>query len=753
MKLLVLTCAVCALFLSAGQVRAEDMQDAKVEQTTESPLADMALVDSKADQMMMGGNMEKNQKMQKEAQPHTIADFIIHPLIALKPRQAEDQPNVEGRQADTSSTTPSPWQLFGFNPGQGLGSSVSSLAGSVTGWLGNRIPLSGLVDTPVRESSTTTTTTIRPDVVVRVQQRQSTRKPLISINNRPNNRRKHNSNNNNNIDDSEEFDDDFDDFEDDFDNNNRDHDDDDNDNDDESSNENDDEENDESEEHEDDEEEDDEPVKQQNNNRRRRPINNNNNNNNNGNRQFNNQRRRAQDNNNQRNRNQQNRRRPQESEEVEQYDDNDDDADDDDEDDQEFYYNNNQKRSQNQQNFIQRGQQSLMNQIRQFTLGQTPAEIATTMRKPQKSGINNKKRRQQTTLIVNRNGQTIYVSPEMLQAVEQSNYNVKPSAQQYQYYQPAMTFQSSNKNKRPAVAGYPQPPLTVPYKSKGRPTQYITIPWSRLGISPPNNLVSIGDGIQSQPLILNIPQSAISAMENQRPNKRKQVLTPEAVPLLAEASLMDIFKPPRIPPARTPTGVKPTKKPTYSGTPIVIASKAKPGPQRIRPGTIVEKAPADNEQNQSSESMSDNDSESSQYILVGDDGELGVGRNAFPYYNFLPSSQFRGGRELNAEATAETQQQIPVQVITEDEPMIEAKVESNQETKIEKTMEIKAEAPVVDKVETASAFKVEDAKVESPVENKFESPVDAKVETAVVTADVINKPETVAISSNSEMET
>lgn len=44
MKLLFLTCALCAL-LCAAPISAEDMmQDAKVEQTTESPIADMALV-------------------------------------------------------------------------------------------------------------------------------------------------------------------------------------------------------------------------------------------------------------------------------------------------------------------------------------------------------------------------------------------------------------------------------------------------------------------------------------------------------------------------------------------------------------------------------------------------------------------------------------------------------------------------------------------------------------------------------------
>lgn len=44
MKLLVFTCAVTALLLCAGPVRAEEKEDAMVEQTTESPIADMALV-------------------------------------------------------------------------------------------------------------------------------------------------------------------------------------------------------------------------------------------------------------------------------------------------------------------------------------------------------------------------------------------------------------------------------------------------------------------------------------------------------------------------------------------------------------------------------------------------------------------------------------------------------------------------------------------------------------------------------------
>lgn len=44
MKLLVLTCAVTALLLAVGPVHAEEKQEAMVEQTTESPIADMALV-------------------------------------------------------------------------------------------------------------------------------------------------------------------------------------------------------------------------------------------------------------------------------------------------------------------------------------------------------------------------------------------------------------------------------------------------------------------------------------------------------------------------------------------------------------------------------------------------------------------------------------------------------------------------------------------------------------------------------------
>ncbi|XP_065363502.1 probable serine/threonine-protein kinase kinX [Calliphora vicina] len=698
MKLLVFTCAVTALLLCASPVRAEEKEDVMVEQTTESPIADMALVDHMKADSGMKPEKQVMQKLPAEVQPQTIADFIIHPLIALKPRVPEIE---SGKQAETGSTTPSPWQLFGFNAGQGLGSSVQSLAGSVTGWLGNRIQLPGLVDTPVRESSTstsTTTTTVRPDVVVRVKQRASTRKPLIAINNdndRPYRKNKRPNNfNGNSVDESEEEDDSEEDDEDNYNGNRKryqNHDEDDEDDD--ASNENNHEDDEEEDEEDDgnnrddeDEEEEERPVKQQNNNRRRnpKPLNHSNNKRRNTN---NNQRRRI--NNNQRKRNQQRQKQQQqeESAEEEQYDDDDNDNDNNNE--QDFYYQGS-KRSQNEQNFIQRGQQSLLNQIRQFTRGQSPAEVSNNLRKSA-----NKKRRQQATLLINRNGQTIYVAPELLQVAEANNNKY-----------------SATKTKRPS-SQYPQPPLTVPYRRKGQPTQYITIPWNQLGISPPDQILSLTEGIQSQPLILNIPQNAIDNMQSLSLNKKKPGISADAVPLLAEASIMDIFKPPRIPPARTPT----TKKTTNSHSPVVIAARPKPGHTRIRPATLVEKAPADDNMDEEKTETMDNGSESAQFIVIGDEsGETELSRGAYKqildYFN-----QQRIGRQLNVDEAAvaamETpkieEQMIPVRVIfAEEEP---AKVE----VAVSDKMDMVTESTVMDSLKEET--KVEDAEpmMESPV--------------------------------------
>lgn len=681
-------------------------------------------------------------KVMGDSQQHTIADFIIHPLIALKPRM----PQAEGKQADTSSTTtPSPWQLFGFNAGQGLGSQVSSLAGSVTGWLGNRIQMTGLVDTPVRESTTTTTTTTpKPDVVVRVKQRPSTKKPLISIrgdNERPYRRNKNrNQFNGNRVDDWEDDDDeDFDDEEEEeeeqvvnnkrrrYQANNHADDEEDYDNDEDedegevSSYEHDDEyeDNNDDEVGQDDEaeeEDEEEPVKpmRQNNQRRRnpRPLNNrrriNQNHSNNQRKRFNN------NNNNNHSRRQQQRPQPyEESEEFEQYDDDDDDNEAEQE--QDFYYNKNQasKRSQTEQSFIQRGQETLRKQIQQFTGGQTPAEISQTMQKDRKSG--NKKRRNQATLIIKRNGQTVYVAPELLQVSDAFNGNMKPVASQ-------QFTVTSNQVKKPS-SHYPQPPLTVPYKRKGKPTQYITIPWSQLGISPSADINALTNGVQSQPLILNIPQSAIDSMQNPKGGKRKPIITPEAVPLLADASIMDIFKPPRIPPARTPPTTKPTKKhSTQSHSPVLIATKTKTGPTRIRPATVVEKAPAvaETEEKITSEEASDDDA-SPQLIVIGDESsESQLTRNE--YRQILEYFNSRAGRQLNDMQ----EQQIPVKVISAEEDTTPAPVVPKVDDKME--VENVTDMPVADNaVHESSRADAKESVVEtdeqSVVENATESPV------------------------------
>ncbi|XP_068154837.1 uncharacterized protein [Drosophila tropicalis] len=697
-----------------------------VEQSTESPIADMALIESitPTEKTPVAGSSSEELVKQltteekSDPQPHTVADFIIHPLIAFKPRQ--NGPIEEGKQASSATPAPATTWLFGMNPAQGLGSSFSTLAGSVSGWFNDRLAaagqqLPGLVDTPVRESSTTssstTTTTQRPDIVVRLQQRPQRRQPVnanfngnanrngnrngnVNVNGNGNRRRQQQRPNRFNnrpnrldsLEDDDEFyyddDDEFypnqhfdDDEEDDVDVNAQN--DDDNDDEDQSSVE-------------------EKPVKKQ----RKQPLN---------------QRRKfssPQTVSNKR-RNQQ---KPQNFALLEEDDENEDfdDAEDDDEDVDadsveetnnapNFFYGQSTRRSQNQPNFIQRGQQSIISQIRQFTRGQTPAELGATLRRTQSSnggsssGAHTKasRRPQQTTFLLNRNGQTVYVAPELL------NY---PYA-----YGAGSASPVSVKRQRPNVqSSFPQPPLTVPVRrGPGRPTQYITIPWSQLGLSPPDqqSIVSLAEGLQAQPLILNIPQSAItsstSGSTSQKTQKKKQrpQLTAAAVPLLADASLMDIFQPPQIPPSRTGT--------TSNKQPILIAAKpvkANGGataaatstgllPTRIRPGTIVEKAPAVAEavpekQPSPSEQPAAAPAEASssstttevlpaaggavepqeQYIIVGNDDEPGLSRQAavqpafgdaryvsyghfHPYFDYRPQNRRfalrKTGRQLN----------------------------------------------------------------------------------------------------------
>jgi len=314
------------------------------------------------------------------------------------------------------------------------------------------------------------------------------------------------------------------------------------------------------------------------------------------------------------------------------------------------------RRSQNQPNFIQRGQQSIISQIRQFTRGQTPGELASTLRRgpsSSSSGSSKTRRPQQTTLLVNRNGQTVYVAPELL---------ALNSPYPYAYVQG-----QTKKQRVPINGAFPQPPLTVPVRRQGRPTQYITIPWSQLGLSPPDqqSVVSLAEGIQAQPLILNIPQSAISPVRggasSSGQKKKRPQLTASAVPLLADASLMDIFQPPQIPPSRTGSSSSGSSIKPISAQPVLIAAKpVKAGgvgttgllPTRIRPGTIVEKAPAMeamekpmevNEMKQEQEVMATepaasapqtaaNGSEQQEFILVGDDDEPGVSRHVQPAF-------------------------------------------------------------------------------------------------------------------------
>lgn len=620
-----------------------------------------------------------------------------------------------------------------------MGSSVQSLAGSVTNWLNDRVQLPGLVDTPVRESnntSTTTTTTQRPDVVVRVQQRpQSSRRPVIRISNRNRPNRYDFDSLEDDDDDGEEEDDD------DVQQQSNEQEDDENDEDEPDDDENDsgndnriknDEDDDEegedventdndNEETEDDDEEElvIQPPK-----KRRRPVQQQ--------QQQQNKRRVVQQQNRrqpnrrisnaaaqQQRRRQQQRVKQQQQQQQNFLDDGD-----------EFFYGEHpsMKRSQSQTGFIQLGQQNLLNQIRQLTRGQSPAEIGNTMRRPQN------KRRQQATLFINRNGQTVYMAPELMGS----------GGNQFEYA-PNVVVKKRVKPPNAANNIFPQPPLTVPLKRKGRPTQYITIPWSQLGISPPNQLVSLTDGIQSKPLILNIPQSAVNQMQNPNRRKKRPVITSNAVPLLAEASLMDIFKPPRIPPSRT--GSNATRKPNIPSTPIHIVAKPKPNkhstsallPQRVRPGTIVEMAPALEAAENSSDAETENAGSTileDQFIIVGNDEEPGLTRQVQsvsgddahyvqgggkkPYYEVLN----RGGGHFALRKTGRAleqrepigivnshggvEEQIPVQVITEElqqkkvvQPIVNASVSEVVAENVAKTKEPPA-VQVIDKEATGA---------------------------------------------------
>ncbi|XP_037932445.1 uncharacterized protein LOC119667227 [Teleopsis dalmanni] len=569
-------------------------------------------------------NILKNDK--NDIQRHTVADFIIHPLIALKPRNSEgDIP--DGKQANNVTT--SPWQIFGFNAGQGLGSSVSSLAGQVTGWINDRIQLPGLVETPVRESTTTTTTTTteRPDVVVRVQHKPSTRKP----------------------DESDNFDEEDDDEEEENEEQNIDEE---LDNDDSG------------------EDELNKPIQ-----RYRLPQN---------------QRLRPQS-------IQQKRRTPgkqrkqttytpkhqrvyftdyedDENEESDTYD--------------QFYYDSrpSTKRSQTHPNFIQRGQQSLIHQIRQFTGVQTPAAIGEIMQSKQPK---NKKKGEHATLFINRNGQTIYVAPELID----SKISILPSS-----------YSQNNVRKHYKPGQYPQPPLTTPIKRKGQPTQYITIPWSKLGISPPTQLVSVAEGIQSQPFILNIPQEAINNMQTPDRKKKRPAISASAVPLLADASLMNIFVPPKIPPSRTSTPIATSNTILTQGTPVIIATKAKPNTtktthsllqQKVRPGTLIEMSPVmevsgilseavkSAERSEDSRPADSKSSNENEYIFVGDDKEPELARQVQPITANVPYAKGNHmRRRINLHRRSRTiehptpvayvrdevslEQQIPVQIVSEE---------------------------------------------------------------------------------------
>ncbi|XP_034481498.1 histone H3.v1 [Drosophila innubila] len=681
----------------------EQPQLAAIEQSTESPIADMALIEDApmvpkmpkmpTEKPPMAATLQAMEKS-SNPQPHTVADFIIHPLIAFKPRPgALDELQAQGKQATPGATggtssSPSTW-LFGMNPGQGLGSSFSTLAGSVSGWFNDRLAaagqqlpgLNGLVETPVRDtastSSTTSTTTQRPDIVVRVQQRPNRRRINANGNGNGNKNKNRNGNSNrvqrpnrfnNRLDslESDEYDDDYfngNRYEEQFDDDEQ----------------QDDQDEDEQEVEVDpsaddqsleqlDDEEDEQPTKRRRINQSQTAL----------------------------------RPKPQsasqrgqplalleqaEDEEEEEDDDVEQETEDDDDDveesDESFapvIYTQSSRKSQGQPGFIQNRQQSLINQLRRFTFGQTPGELGNKLRKsqsPSQSQLHSgqsparagARRPQQATLLVNRNGQTVYVAPELL--------DLAPG---YPYGYAAAPVR---KQQRLPATPYPQPPLTVPVRRKGRPTQYITIPWSQLGLSPPDrqSVVSLAEGIQSQPLILNIPESAISSVPvrgsssgNSQKKKKRPTLTASAVPLLADASLMDIFQPPQIPPSRTGSNsgsgsgtsnvTKPKPKPV-----LISAKPVQTGgllPTRIRPGTIVEKAPAMDstemysaapaaqvEQQQQKESSDAMDAVTAapvnmnaempmvaagqalpeqEYIIVGEDNEPGLSRHVQPAF-------------------------------------------------------------------------------------------------------------------------
>ncbi|XP_017850105.1 histone-lysine N-methyltransferase 2D [Drosophila busckii] len=591
-----------------------------------------------------------------QSQPHTVADFIIHPLIAFKPRQASME-ELQGKQAAAAATpatnatpsSPGTW-LFGMNPGQGLGSGFSTLAGSVSGWFSDRLAAAGqqipalpslpaLMDTPVRVGAagstaspptTTTSTTQRPEIVVRLQQRPNRRRNgNLNANANANRNRLQQrpapNRFNNRLDslESDEYDDA------DYFNGNR------------YEQLFDEEENEQQQQEQDDEDEEVQQLTQQ-----RRPAQS--------------QRRKQQ---------QQPaavRRpalamlRPQrdEDEELEEEEEEDDDVaafnDNDEEEEEEeeeleseesFLPVRYSQSSRKTQNFLQSSQQNLINQLRRLTFGQSPAELGQRLRKGGSgSATPNKLRRpQQATLLINRNGQPVYVAPELLQ----------------------LQLQAQAQQQR-------QPPLTVPVRRQGQPTQYITIPWSQLGVVPPQrqSVVSLADNIQSQPLILNIPDGAISGVGGGGGGKKRKQQRPQltagALPLLADASLVDLFQAPQIPPSRQTTSKqKPKQKTKPKPQPVLIAAKpvttANTGlgagnvlPTRIRPGTIVEKAPAmDASQpgSQPAQSASESEqqlaatvadalanmpaqsqTEQEQYILVGEDNEPGLSRHVQPAY-------------------------------------------------------------------------------------------------------------------------
>ncbi|XP_020803037.1 mediator of RNA polymerase II transcription subunit 15 [Drosophila serrata] len=779
------------LVLSLGQVRASAVTPApEVEQSTESPIADMALIeDAPMAVMAPKSPTEKPPVLQEAAgmekaaaapvaapvaapgQTHTVADFIIHPLIAFKPRQASLE-EIQGKQATPATpAAPSTW-LFGMNPAQQLGSSFSTLAGSVSGWINDRLgqQLPSFVETPVQTSSTTaapvtTSTTQKPDIVVRVQQRPSRNgnrrgngngngNGNFNVNGNGNgngNRRRQRPNRFNNRLDS--FEDDY--YEDDYFQGNR------------FDEEFDDDEDDLSLEHfedddslelrpqqkpkrkqtqqqqqEQEQEQEQEEVPQVVNQKRRQSHN----------KKTKVQKKPIQV--------------PEDSDDEEELEDDEHEDDDDEEEvmqdddaSQEqgflpepiFGSSSSTRRSQNQPNFIQRGQQSLISQIRQFTRGQAPVESGSKLRRTGSGSSTAQTRRpQQTTLLLNRNGQTVYVAPEIL----------------------GYPYAYQGKRQRLPVAGaYPQPPLTVPVRRQGRPTQYITIPWNQLGLSPPDqqSMVSLAEGIQAQPLILNIPQSAIQPVRGsgssgqQQKKKKRPHLTASAVPLLADASLMDIFQPPQIPPSRTGSSSAASIKP-INAQPVLIAAKpVKAGgsgvlPTRIRPGTIVEKAPAmdamekpvmeatemkqEEEQQmmmpaaatESAAQMEATEQQQQQqpqeFIIVGDDDEPGLSRHVqpaygdaryvsygdfHPYFDLLTQNRRfalrKSGRSLESPEEQPKMEVPKEEMIKEESPKEEMIKEESQKEEM-----IKEEAQKEEMIKKEESPKEEMIKEESPKE-------------------------------------